>query len=472
MMFHPRICLSYFQICIILIGFLTGSSYSQTISGRVFDIHTKNPIMDAHIIIKGKTEGAATDNLGCFSLTLPERIKRKDSIKISVLGFSSKVLAIKDVIDNDAYYLIEGVERLDQVDVSAARLNNYLDFQKVSTMERGVHDFGFFQNGDKIYVVGGDNSVKSTSDSREYLNFMTNLNLASHQIAGTGNQAIQELMLRSTTFRRPLYTGYSDKLEAYDILNDSWRTIATGLKNRAYGQAVIHQGRIYMLGGKTISQDGRLEYLDSTVEVYDVESTEIQIDPVNPHQAINFASFVVGDKLILMGGSTKQHPNGDKNYSDAIHFFNFKTGLWYDLGQMPIGKETSGVQVNNKLYLIGGENGRALSDIESFDLETGKWVKEGELFVPTRRPAIQSVNNIIYIYDYGRIWEFNTLNRELKEYAIKLDVQSAKMFYLNDNLYLIGGYFYHDGLREPSEDIFKINLDQLKDTRIQRSKIM
>ncbi len=57
---------------------------------------------------------------------------------------------------------------------------------------------------------------------------------------------------------------------------------------------------------------------------------------------------------------------------------------------MPVAKETKGILVNDKFYLIGGYNGKAPFSIESYNLKTGKWKKEGELFYGISKPALTS----------------------------------------------------------------------------------
>ena len=61
------------------------------------------------------------------------------------------------------------------------------------------------------------------------------------------------------------------------------------------------------------STNRKIEYLDETVEIYDIHRDTLLTDPVNPHQAASAAAFVYDDKLIVMGGSTYRVENGCKN---------------------------------------------------------------------------------------------------------------------------------------------------------------
>ena len=96
-----------------------------------------------------------------------------------------------------------------------------------------------------------------------------------------------------------------------------------------------------------------------------------------------------------MGGSTKQKRNGLKEYSNKVHLFNLKSGYWYELDSMPVAKETSGILIKDKIYLIGGFNKKPLTEIETFDLISKKWTVEGHLFYGIENPAIATNKNMI-----------------------------------------------------------------------------
>jgi hypothetical protein len=171
-----------------------------------------------------------------------------------------------------------------------------------------------------------------------------------------------------------------------------------------------------------------------------------------------------------MGGSIKEKKNGRKVYTDKVHIYDTKKGLWYDLANMPIAKETKGVLVDDKVYLFGGFKDKSLAGIESYDLISGKWKKEGELFSDLNKPAITQNKNIIYIFENGQILTYNIVTKELKQYVIGLFLNSAKLHYANNKLYIVGGFIEDRNTKTPSADIFSIDLTEFKITRVQKSK--
>ncbi|MGZ3862447.1 MAG: DUF5686 family protein [Bacteroidia bacterium] len=70
-----------------------GNIFSQyTITGKVFDVETKEPIPFATLLIKGTTTGASTDFDGNFSITTE---KTGDSLQIAYIGYNRRTIKIK-----------------------------------------------------------------------------------------------------------------------------------------------------------------------------------------------------------------------------------------------------------------------------------------------------------------------------------------------------------------------------------------
>ncbi|HQK41163.1 MAG TPA: galactose oxidase, partial [Flavobacterium alvei] len=233
-----------------------------------------------------------------------------------------------------------------------------------------------------------------------------------------------------------------------------------------------YNNKIYVLGGKRVSTNGVFEYLDNKIEVFDPENQSIIIDNTNPHQAADFASFEYNGNLIVMGGSTKMNEDAVKLYSNKVHSYNINSGYWYELDNLPTAKETTGVLIKNKIYLVGGFNSKPLNTIESFDLITEKWTTEGELFKAVSRPAITNDGNLIYFFDNERIYTLDTNTRLLKEYQIDLPLQASKLFYSEDKLYLFGGYIENYYSKYPSPILISIDINEFKNTKPIRAKFL
>ena len=233
----------------------------------------------------------------------------------------------------------------------------------------------------------------------------------------------------------------------------------------------IYNDKIYVIGG--IRQGTRSsKYLDDVIEVYDINSKNIEIDYSNPIQSNNLSTMLYDKYILAFGGIKKIKDNGSKVYAKKMYSYNLETGLWFEIGEMNRPKQTSAIVVNNKIYLIGGLNHKALNNIESFDLASGKWKTEGELFFRSEKPALAKKDHLIYIYENGKLVVFNTLSGVLNQYLINLRISSAKMFYDNDYLYILGGEVNKEFSVESSQNLYKIDINELRKTKINKSVVI
>lgn len=84
----------------------------------------------------------------------------------------------------------------------------------------------------------------------------------------------------------------SRNMYIYDIEKDTILTKALKLTPRTCHAAHLYNNKIFILGGKRYSTSHKMEYTDATVEIYDMLRDTLYVDPVNPHQAVDFTSFI------------------------------------------------------------------------------------------------------------------------------------------------------------------------------------
>ena len=448
----------------IILVIMTSFSFAQTFKGTLLDKNKKTPIEGAHVYLQNSKGGALSNEKGKFILTLPTTIAESDTIYFSHIGYKTTTLAYAENIKN-RIYLLANIEEIDEVSLlNKKKLKSRLHYTKLTSMENSVHSFGSFLVDNKIYVFGGDasNRVNALAQAASDYPFISNGNspftsMKEHLYKARGYLSIE---------------SYSENLQVYDIKNNNWNIVENKFRKRAFHNANYYDEKIIILGGARLSVNKLFEYLDDKIEVYDLNYNSIKIDNTNPHQAVDFVSLTYKDDLIVLGGSIKKKKNGKKEYSNKVHLYNMKSGLWYELGPMPIAKETSGVLINDKIYLIGGFNNSPLTTIESYDLISGKWKKEGNLFGAISKPALTHSDHIIYFYEDGNMYTFNILTKELNEYLIHLTLQNSELFYANNKLFLLGGYRDGEFSRTPSSSLYSIDLNEFKKTRVFKSKVL
>ena len=136
-------------------------------------------------------------------------------------------------------------------------------------------------------------------------------------------------------------------------------------------------------------------------------------------------------------------------------------------------KETNYLQlIDNKIYFIGGNNGKPLSQIETFDLTTEKWGFPGELFTPLERPAIAYNNNIIYFFEDRKIYTYELKTKQLKEFEIELESKRAAMYYYDNKLYIIGGRIDNSYSQVPSSKVYSVDINEFETTKPNRIKTL
>ncbi|MDR3219777.1 MAG: carboxypeptidase-like regulatory domain-containing protein [Dysgonamonadaceae bacterium] len=411
-------------------------------NGVVLDSKTNEALPGTNIYFKNQVV-AITGKDGLFGINQIPKHTHNDTLYFSHIAYDSLRISFSALkAANYVVYLQEKQKLLDEVEVVGVRpeLQLFLQYHELAPLPVAVYAFGALLTGNKIYVVAGDFSFeqKATEYSMAYGSIKTN-----------GGRS---------------WSGFSDKMQVYDIANDEWMVHPLKFGKRAYHNLHYSHDRIYVLGGKRLSRYGRTEYLEDKMEVYDIKRDTIFLDNSNPHQAMNFASCLYGDNLVVMGGSIKETLTGKKTYSDKVHLFDLQNGYWYESGLMPQAKETKGTLVNDAIYLIGGFNGAPLTSIETYNPTTGEWRKEGDLLEAVDRPAIAVNEQLIYIFEDEKIQVYDTQTRSLKLYAIDLKLFYAELFCADGKLYIVGGCRKEEYSTYPSLYLYTIDLSEFDKT--------
>lgn len=437
---------------LLILGF---NSYSQNISGIVLDNKTKQPIEGVNVYIKLHNIGTSTNKKGAFSIRFSNNIAETDSIQFSIIGYKKKTLSYSQ-LKKQLYdvYLSPQIEHLDQVLISTDKsLQPRIKYKKLTPLKKGAYSTAATLLNNRIYVVGGDISFKENPALEALDNALTYRDFKTKLRSDMSSQK------------------FTNAIQVYHINNDEWKLESNiSIDNRAYHNVNTFNGKLYVLGGKYISRSRGKEYLHNKIEIIDIEEESVLVDEVNPHQAVNFGSFTYNDNIIVMGGSIKKKRNGKKVYSNKSYIYNLGTGFWYSLQDMTKAKEANGVIIENKIYLIGGFNGIALSEIESYNLTTGEWKNEGDFFEGINTASIVADNDVIYIYTNKKIYSYNTMSNILNEYDIDLNIYSPNLLCYDDTLYVIGGYKKNKYTKTSSRQLYSVSLGEFKKTRVIQSK--
>ena len=447
--------ISGFITLMFIVVFFNSVSVAQNTRGLVIEEKSKKPLAGVSVFIEKTGIGTTTNEKGEFYFKYFSKINENDTLKFSSIGYVTLKVSFPELKGSSYIVLLsESAHLLEGVTITSDKpLNIQIAYTKLSPLKKGLYSYGSVLAEDKIWVIGGD---ESNEDGRGFksIEFVgNNLKMKSHFS----------------------WQNYSDKLYTYDIQSDTWITSSLKFSKRAYHSIHYFNNIIYVLGGKRLSTNRKLEYLDDKIEVFDIKKNTLLVDNTNPHQAVNFASFVYNDNLVVLGGSTRIKINEEKDCSNKVHLLNLKTGLWYELNNMPDAKETKGVIIDNIIYLFGGFNLKPLDNIETYNITTGEWKVAGQLFYGVERPAVACNDSIIYIFDDGRIQTYSLKTKQLNMYSIELPLKSCEMFCVNNKLYILGGWTKYDISNDesyitPSPDLYSIDLSEFKKAVIYETK--
>ncbi|WP_109434978.1 hypothetical protein [Aquimarina sp. AU119] len=137
---------------------------------------------------------------------------------------------------------------------------------------------------------------------------------------------------------------------------------------------------------------------------------------------------------------------------------------------MPGAEKMKGILVNHKIYLIRKHKVKAVSEIKTYDLISGKWENEGELPLRIDNAGIVYKEGIIYFFEEGKLCTYNVNTKVLNEYLINLFLKESRLHCADNTLYVLGGFEEDRFSKEPSSGVFRIDLDELIQTRIHKSK--
>ena len=263
--------------------------------------------------------------------------------------------------------------------------------------------------GGKIYLIGGFNylgGLEATLSTVDVYDARTNTWHAAAKIPTprvgprTAVFSDQIYVFAGYDQKGPRGARRNHKtVEMYDTQTDTWvKKPDMPTLRKAFATAVV-DGKIYLIGGNSID-DKRLgeEVITGLVEVYDPLTNRWEKRADMPTARTGINAVVVEGKIYVLGGEARLAPGLAGRYVRSIEAYNPKTDRWQQLPDMPMFKFWfSIVAVNNEIYTIGGiNNGLKRTDaVDVYNPTVDKWRKIAPLTIPKTTTAVV-VNGTIY----------------------------------------------------------------------------
>ncbi|WP_303207051.1 carboxypeptidase-like regulatory domain-containing protein [Bacteroides oleiciplenus] len=402
-------------VFLFLIAICTFSLKSQT-QGEVIDGKSNYPLFGVNIYMQKDSVGiGVTDETGHFSVIDIEKFVENDTIVFSYVGYLSLKLTLKDLQYLGYQVLMYSYsQQLPEVSIKGERGRIFLDYAPLKDLPKAVCSSGSFVQDNKIYIISGDEIT-------------------------------------------PTVSGFlSKKMLIYDIASDTWTESLQKFTRRTGHRAHYYKGKVFVIGGKYNSINHKLEYTVPQIEIYDLDKDTLYVDWVNPHQAVDPATFIYDDCLYVMGGTVKKN-----KFSSKVHMLDLKTGVWYDTGII-IPKERRDfmkcVLIGHVVYFFGGQSIASKWKVRSYDLQLEKWNDLCDLKEGVSCPGVTVNENLIYIYENTTLQTYNIRTNMVNAYYFTEGTDNSELFYADGKLYIVGGSQQDPDSSIQPENVFSVDI--------------
>lgn len=265
----------------------------------------------------------------------------------------------------------------------------------------------------------GDNEIQNEQPTKKELIFRT------ENLSFTDAPDIPEKIWLSTStyYNKSIYVSNGQSLYEFNTNNDSWKALPN------YNNVGSYWGNIMTNGYSITYINGRKNgLLNDTGYVFQNDGKNT-IRTFNIPQEINYRSAGYAEaygKHYLAGGSNIS----ETEYNTAIYQLELNSkGEVYNvvkLTDMPEAKHTQIEIINQRIYVIGGYDGKLASRrIDFYDMKTNQWTFVGEMpyGFSSHTTAIHN----------GKIWivgNYNLNDQQLAYY----DTQANEFVTINSNI--------------------------------------
>ncbi len=219
-------------------------------------------------------------------------------------------------------------------------------WEKLGDIPAGVHHAGFAYHDGKLYIIGG------------YRDHMFNP---------------------------------TDDLHVYDLARGEWRRGAPMPTSRGSVVAVVIDGRIHVVGGKT-DRDTSV----ATLEVYDPANDTWERRRDMPTGRDHLGAAAVDGRLYVVAGRA-----GNDFEMTSNEVYDPASDAWQRAADLPTGRSGVGVTAHDgSIYVFGGETfgaqRRTFDNVERYDPASNRW--EALAPMPTARHGmgVVSIGSRIY----------------------------------------------------------------------------
>ncbi len=234
----------------------------------------------------------------------------------------------------------------------------------------------------KIYVLGGFQN--SSSDRLEVYDVNDNTWSVKASLP-TERSRLATVILDDLLYAMG-GSGDSNRLDRYDPDSNAWTQRKNSGNSHIGAVAEAYRGKIYLIGGT--GSDGRI------VEEYNPDSDEWTLKQNSPSRRYDAASAVFNGKIYVIGG-------GEDDAEDRITAYDVEDDKWISsLTPMPKKlRKITATLINNKIIIAGGEdqNGNESDGVYEYDPVANTWRTLRSLPSARSGAAVEALSSRVYV---------------------------------------------------------------------------
>lgn len=211
---------------------------------------------------------------------------------------------------------------------------------------------------------------------------------------------------------------------------------------RRYARAVSDGKRyIYIVGGVYL---GKKASIVPVIEKFDSQTLTVEriTNQITPTR--NPAVVLLHDKIYIAGGRNIMR-EGPEGYTPVLNIYDIAEDTWTNGADMPKAVGSRATELNGKMYIAGGYNGKAaINNLMEYDPLQDKWKSIAQMPHKVSANSLVGVNNKLFILgDYTRLnssHSFDVMKNEWQSEVFDLiPARHSDAVVVGDKIYFIGG---------------------------------
>jgi N-acetylneuraminic acid mutarotase len=203
-----------------------------------------------------------------------------------------------------------------------------------------------------------------------------------------------------------------DNVWEYDPAADSWKALAPLPTPRGSANAVVVNGKIYVIGGaglhpgskETAVHPTRPHRALGTNEVYDPATNRWESRSAMPTARNHAAAGVVGSRIYVIGGRVGSAFISRASNTDVVEMYDPATDQWGPLlAAMPTARSAGSWGVfKDRIYVAGGEQRtpefqKTFRAVEAYDPAANRWTILPPMDIPRHGMAGDIINGKLHL---------------------------------------------------------------------------